>query len=379
MSENVSDVRPFRTEPVPVAVGDVESALNTLWRAAAEAVGPAPVRTTVANLVVYTPNEARDTALTEVIAALASRHPSRAIVLSVNSPGDSLDAWVEMHCQISPGERRQVCGEQISIHAPAQMVDQLPAAVLPLLLSDLPVILYWRAAPDPDNNLLHALVRRADRVILDGALGADVRAVLGNICVLLDRYPRTAICDLDWTRLTVLRELTAQLFDAPDMRPYLDTISEIEIAHDGVGGASPPPQAYLYLGWLASRLSWSVAAPAKRQESGYVTLSLRGAQGPIDVRLLPGAEMAGVPTALAAVSLHAEGTPPARFEIERDREGVCGNTRVHLGEREVLERVMTFSALDEAGALSQEFEVMGRDKAYEEAVRAAAAMVGEES
>jgi hypothetical protein len=89
--------------------------------------------------------------------------------------------------------------------------------------------------------------------------------------------------------------------------------------------------------------------------------------------------MAGVPTALAAVSLHAEGTPPARFEIERDREGVCGNTRVHLGEREVLERVMTFSALDEAGALSQEFEVMGRDKAYEEAVRAAAAMVGEES
>lgn len=370
---------PFDPERVTVSMGNIERVLTRMWRKMAEATGPQVVRTMVINLLVYTEGEISGHAFTEVAAALTARHPSRTILLIAEdaAKSETLDAWVEMHCQIAAGGGRQVCGEQISIHATGEAVEGLPAAALPLLLPDLPVVLYWRAVPDFGRPLFQPLARLADRIILDTGLAYDSDAALRALpTAVLERYPHASVGDVNWARLTAWRELTAQLFDAADMRPYLDTITALELIYGRDGGPLHLAQACLYLGWLASRLEWSVEAPIRVDGAGRVSARLRGGHGSIEVRVAPGERGDQVPNSLTGVVIRADGDPPARFEVVQAEDRVCGICRVFKGEQEALERVVAFPGMGETAALSQELDQMARDRTFEQALRAAATISG---
>ncbi|MCZ7567835.1 MAG: glucose-6-phosphate dehydrogenase assembly protein OpcA [Ardenticatenaceae bacterium] len=369
---------PFDGDRVSVSMGDIEVALAQMWREAGEATGPQVVHTRVLNLLICTEGEANAQALTEAIAALPARHPARTILLVAGDPEEpeTLDAWIEMHCQIALGGRQQLCGEQISIHATGDAVNRLPSAALPLLLPDLPVVVYWREPLDRERALLHPLARLADRIILDSGLARDSLAVVRRLPAILDRYPGASIGDIIWARLTPWRELTAQLFDAQDLRPYLDTITAVDLTYGQDGEPLHVTQACFYLGWLVSCLNWAVETAIQVEGAGRVSVQLRSQHGRIAVRLEPGERFDELPDSLVGLVIHADGEPPARFEIVRADDRVCAISRVRLGEREILERVVTLPDLSEIASLSQELDQMVRDRTFEQAVRAAATIAG---
>lgn len=379
MPDTATRGEPYDPERVDVSMGDIEGALATMWRAAAEATGPQVVRTMVVNLLTYTEGEASAYAFTETAAVLAARHPSRTILLIAgdSTRPETLDAWIEMHCQIAPGGGQQLCGEQISIFATGEAVARLPSAALPLLLPDLPVVLYWRVALDLERPLFHPLARLADRIVLDTGLADDSLDVLRRLPTdLLDRYPHASLGDVNWARLTAWRELTAQLFDAADTRPYLDRITALALTYGRAGEPLHLAQACLYLGWLASRLEWSVEVPLRLEGRGSASLRFRSHHGPVVVRLEPGEPRDEIPNSLVAVVIHADGDPPAHFEVLRAEDRICAISRVTLDGREVLERVVTLPDASETAMLSQELDQMARDRTFEQAVRAAAMIAG---
>ena len=138
---------------------------------------------------------------------------------------------------------------------------EVPSAVASLLLSDLPVYLWWRAVPPLADRVFNRLADLSDRVIIDSAAFADPHGDLASLAVLLrERTRGAAVSDLNWARLTTWRALVAAFYDVADYRPFLDRLDRmvIEYAPLAEDREAIPPRALLLGGWLASRLGWQL-------------------------------------------------------------------------------------------------------------------------
>lgn len=96
------------------------------------------------------------------------------------------------------------------------------------------------------------------------------------------------ISDLSWSRLTPWRELVAQFFDAPAQVAQLAEISSVTVSYEALAGAADNGrQALLLVGWLAARLGWAPATPARRRGS-VANIQMRRADGSaVRIKLRP--------------------------------------------------------------------------------------------
>src|SRR5207253_8727230 len=140
-------------------------------------------RASVLNLVVYAEREvhARRAALS--ISELSLRHPSRAIVLLADRGArEGVEGRIDMHCHLPSADSfQQVCYEQILLRARGDSDERLASAVIPLLVPDLPVFLWWTGNPPTDGRIFGQLLRLADRLIVDSADFARPHETLGEL------------------------------------------------------------------------------------------------------------------------------------------------------------------------------------------------------
>jgi glucose-6-phosphate dehydrogenase assembly protein OpcA len=358
-----------QTTPSHVDIRLIERELSALWQSAAdqaEAGHSAPVtRTCLVNLVVVANDRAGAALATRTIERLTGIYPNRAIVATV-MPGEqtddapALDAWVQAHCQLPAPGRPQVCGEQITIEARGKAAERIPGVVLPLLVPDVPVAI-WLPHGEP---ALHPAVRKladvANRVVVDSATFSVPEQGLAAVAALLD--VDTAVSDVAWGRLTVWRELVAQFFDAPAMRRHLVEIERVQIAVPASGETLDRSQALLLLGWLASRLGWQ---PAEQSATGFT----RQDGGKIAFEIIPVQEAEASPDHLARVALAC---PHAEFVVERTTGMDTIATRVKAEGMWPIQRTVRVEHRDDAALLAAELQLLGRDRTFENALRAAA-------
>src|SRR5438128_534845 len=106
----------------------------------------------------------------ETLALLMRDHPSRAVVVRVrDAAAPELDARVFAQCWMPFGQRRQICCEQIEISTSNPSLTDVPAVVLPLLVADLPVILWFRPSRLLTSPALIDLSRIATKTIIDSS------------------------------------------------------------------------------------------------------------------------------------------------------------------------------------------------------------------
>ena len=79
------------------------------------------------------------------VSTLASRHPSRAVVLSPTDPDGpaSFEAHIYASCQLPERGSSEICTEEILIKVGGELAQHLSSTVAPLLIHDLPVVLWW--------------------------------------------------------------------------------------------------------------------------------------------------------------------------------------------------------------------------------------------
>jgi glucose-6-phosphate dehydrogenase assembly protein OpcA len=357
-------------EPRPVEVPTIEHELTQLWKAAAEdTLGGRPVvRACVLNVVVYVSNRDAAEHINEVISQASRRHPSRSIVIVAGPDAGSarLQASISAHCQIPPEGGKQVCCEQITFHASGRALDELHGTVLPLLVPDLPVFLWWHDEPPLTGHLFQELLETCDRLVVDSADFAPERA--GPGLVHLQRLAQegdVAVSDLNWSRLTHWRELVAQFFDAPPARRYLDRLDRVEIEVTSLRGREPDLTAGLLLvGWLASRLGWALEDGGRRSPEGVLTFGLTSAAGPVAVEIRPTPPYPGE----GVRSIHLEAAGGAAFAVTRppdDQTSVAVTAEMAEGSHS---RVTRMDPPSEAALLCDELDSMGRDTVFEEAL-----------
>ena len=341
-----------------VDVAQIERQLHELWQLAAEShQDPAQRQITRAclfNFVVFCGTDAEVAHATETVSTLTSRHPCRAIVLLArpDEPHAELSASISAHCHLAGSGRKQVCCEQISIHATGESTAQLASAVLPLLESDLPTVIWWQGNFLARTTSFPRLVEVADRLIYDTATWEAPELFLGALSRVALDHPHCRFADLSWTRLEFWRKLTAECFDDPPCRALLERIRSVAIAYGCRPGARV--RALLYGGWLAAQLRWTPQNAAAK------------------IRLTGRTDKEVTETGLLSVELKAD---DATVCIRKNPGELTASAQITMSCACGLPRKRGFWPADDASLLSQELDRSAPDSVYPWALAMATALV----
>ena len=208
-----------------------------------------PAMGMVMTLVVVTSDDDCEEAIAAAAQA-AREHPSRllAVVAGSRRGMSRIDA------EVRTGEKGSA-GELAVIRLSGPVTDHAESVVLPLLLPDSPVVVWW-PGDAPDSPAEHPLGRLATRRITDAAAVARgrTRAMLTQC-----RNYAPGNTDLAWTRITPWRALLAAALDQVPGR-----VRAVELAAERTS-----PSADLLGAWLSDRLR----APLTRKRTDTVGIS----------------------------------------------------------------------------------------------------------
>jgi len=346
----------------PVAPSAVEDELGRLWRQAiGDGDGSEPaVRVRVLNLVAVAFDDGRADQVAAVVEEVAGCHPNRSLIVQVSedAPRGDVEASISASCAVA-ADGRQLCGEEVLLRGHPDDTHSMASAVASLLVPDLPTVLWWPPGL-PSDHLYEDLSELADRLILDSATLAPSAATFG-VMDALTRASRPTAADLNWARLLPCRALTAQFFDNPSYRPYLETVNRLEIEGNG-----PSTQPMLFLGWLASRLDWS---PVDARLGGAATqIVLASGLRPVEATLRVTGDGPG---RLAALGLGSDQPGRSLFEILCLTDSECGTVRAEIEGAEVEHRSVQLAPTPEGELLCHELEQVGREPVFEEALATA--------
>jgi glucose-6-phosphate dehydrogenase assembly protein OpcA len=240
-----------------VTVAQVTDALSELRRHEPRAA----VRTSVLTLVAVVHDPGAATTTIDIVRELGTRHPSRTLVLVVDDAGadeTAVNASVSVHAL--ENATNPVCFEEIVLRVRGPLCWHLDSLVEPFTLPDLPVAVWL---PDRLPALGDPLLDTADRIVVDTRVVGDQPDAFARVARLLRRLPVT---DLSWVRLQPWRSLLAGLFEGRASRPFLDHVSDVEVA----GHFGP---RHLLAGWLMATLGLT-RAHVHIQEAKHVSIRI---------------------------------------------------------------------------------------------------------
>jgi glucose-6-phosphate dehydrogenase assembly protein OpcA len=362
-------------------IDELERELARLRRAAlahAKERGRTLARASVLNLVVYADREAHALRAAASTLRLSARHPSRAIIVLGDRVREGVDVTVQLHCHVprNDDDVAGVCYEQILARVRGDADDRVASVVIPLLVPDLAVFLWWTGTPPADTRRFDDLVEIADRLIVDSSDFARPEETLPRIAMLAEgqRKRRFGVTDLNWTRLTAWRELIAGFFDVEAWRPALDNVVGVRIGFgvDVDGRDIHPSQALLLVGWLASRLKWRVVDRLAPHEAGGLLFRMGRADGArIDVRVRPRFERGIEPGDLSGFRLQSRvGASLYEFVLKRAPDAHHATATVVVDGETRSVRVVPLPSPGIEELLREELSIVGSDRVFEDALRA---------
>lgn len=307
------------TAPRPAAhsVPEIEGQLGKLWARAASArveaakAGAAAAlaaaretsdagghhvaaRTSVLNLVVVAGEADAAERCAATISGTAGRHASRSLILSAVDPEGppGLEASIEGLQLTTADGRAETGAETIRVAAHGETGHHLASIIVPLLVHDLPVALWWPGDPPFGSHRAGRLLPIADRLIVDGSgWSGDGLDLLAKLAIVAEEL-RLVVVDWALLRQARWREALASVYDLPDLRPHLGAVRRIDVEYatpdlgDPAGRTNVVRPLY-HVAWLASRLGMTVVAPLCREENGRRVATLRQRDHAVDVVLRP--------------------------------------------------------------------------------------------
>ena len=325
---------------------EIEHQLKEIWQGFSQHQSDhAVTRAQVMNLLVFAPGE-KEQEVTQALSDVANESPGRMIVL-LHGSDPTMSAWVNALCHRSSGGRKQVCCEQIMIRGGEQIPLQWSSAALPLFVPDLPRFLWWYDNLNENSELLNILCESVDRLIIDSSQtdGIAIRTLMK------EKRDVLAISDLNWAGLTPWRTAIAGLYDHPQCRLCMESLSLIEIECE-----TPFKecwQAQLLISWIGSALQWKwEELPNLINSKQAGTKVMIHASSGSEEKLLRVRLVSGRSEFVISQELQC---PYLRCEILV--EGInLGSQVIHLPQR-------SLSAL-----LSRELSILSRDQVYEKTI-----------
>jgi glucose-6-phosphate dehydrogenase assembly protein OpcA len=189
-------------------------------------------------LVVFFENAAIGDLARDRIRTLATKHPSRVIVLDgVCDPAShrvESDDWIELGVKNTSAET-------------------LRSAIAALRLPEAPLVLLWIAPGISGDSRFALLSEHVQTVVYNSSLLDGGHEALCELVDYVEHHPRLPLADIAYLRLAPWQESVAIFFDGKDVEELFD-LRRVEIA------CGSEPEGFYLLGWLASRLQWKPCA-----------------------------------------------------------------------------------------------------------------------
>ena len=333
-------------------------------------------RSSVLNLVVIAGDRATADRCARTISGTAGSHPSRSLIISEVDPDapSGLDASIETVALHAAGHRTETGAEMIQVAARGEAGRHLASIIVPLLVHDLPVAIWWPGQPALASHRSDRLLPIADRLIVDGSEwegnGLDLLVKLAQIADSRRPGGRSAahralvVVDFALVRQSRWREALASVYDLPDLRPHLGTVRSIDVTYAACEPGDPEARTNVvrplyHVGWLASRLGMTVVEPLRRGPSGERKATLRQRDHEVSVSLRPAmSELGAGSTVRVELSSRLRGAEMTGLLTAGDCtvEVVvtdCGRERVR--------RTYNAPRLDEIGLLTRAVQEGGTD------------------
>jgi len=206
---------------------------------------PNEARTNLFNLVVYTENH-DDSRLLEALNYLHGKRPARVIVVKRNAGGETRTD-VNARC-VTDVNDKVLCIQEIVISSGEDHAGESPEFWTPMVIRDIPVFVWW-LSPLKDAPVPELFDGIADRCFIDSRNTPDPHSFYSEYAKRFSTF-NTPVSDFSWVRLGPLLKLTANFFNAPDMREKLHDLISVQF----VGGHRS--EVELYFHWLKTRLEW---------------------------------------------------------------------------------------------------------------------------
>jgi glucose-6-phosphate dehydrogenase assembly protein OpcA len=225
-----------------------------------------PAMGMVLTLIVVVDDDLEGEAMAAARAA-SKEHPARVLGVIL---GDARGA-PQVHAQVGIGQGWT--GETAVIRLRGEVVKHPDSVVLPLLLPDSPVAIWWasNAPMDPAADPLGALAQR--RITDAAAVTRGKQRAMRTLCTAY----APGNTDLAWTRLTPWRALLASALDQ----------YELPVTSASVTAERISPSADLIVTWLADRLKVRVERKISAGP-GITEIVMNTKDGPIRVSRLDG-------------------------------------------------------------------------------------------
>lgn len=304
----------------------------------------AEARASVLNLIAVVGSEVQLREVSRVLDGLSVTNPSRTLILLAqhDRAEEKLEAEVSAQTRTESGHR--VTTERVLLHAHGEVAAHLASLVTPLLVPDLPVMLWWPGRPDFDNPLFDDLCHLADRLVVDtdeGFAPPDLQRLLE---IARQEQARASIGDFNWARLIPWRHVAVQFFDMPGMLARLAQIQGATVYHGRDGSTT---QARLLAGWIQGRMATV------------------GIDVPVDLRPDDAYEHG-----VCQFLIYCGGDEPARFSITQQRGGRL-SAEIRIGDQEFVDRTVRLTRRSAEELLAIELTLPGHDVLFEEALAAA--------
>jgi glucose-6-phosphate dehydrogenase assembly protein OpcA len=336
----------------------IEAALRELLKARhAENTGWVPAR--VLNMIAFVDREYSGE-IANRLRGVGRYHASRTIVLSYDPLQERLDAHASVASEgdPTPGELA-LLRETVVVDIGEHHLDDLPTIVDPLVVSDMPTLLW---SPHGHADAVDALLGLAQAVLLDSI---DEPVWRDAVARAQELSQRAYVVDLAWLRSIPWRERVASTFDPPRMRPQLRCITSLQVRHHPESTVA----AVLFASWLAARLGWQ-ASPLTQRE-GVLAGSAQAEDH--EVSLLIEQDPEQTVRGLAGLTL----TTSAGLRLSLDR--APGGLRAHRREQAAgpeQEWTILGASRGEGGVLGEGIRAaLLRDPTYAQALHAAQAML----
>ena len=281
-----------------------------------------------------------------------------------------MDAHIYAECKLSERTDAEMCTEQILVKTGGELSQHLSRVVTPLLIHDLPVVMWWPDDPPFGSRQFSEIIGTSDRLLVDsGTFHEDGGARLAGLATVVS--DGVAVSDIGWLRLTLWRELLAGLFDHPLLMREIDHIRHVRIDVSRPTSTLRLSKAVYYCGWLASRLGWEVKEPLSRRDDDddLLTGSFRDRKRrEVKVELRPvratldGSQRA--PGSLVRVDVEAE-RPRSTIRARITRQADHLLATADWNGAQVTRRAGQLEPFDETPFIAEALERPGMDRIFE--------------
>ena len=335
------------------------------------------MRTSVLTLVVIAPRWETSERALAAINALHRRHRARWLVTPSDIDGPAtMDAHIYAECKLNNRSGAEMCTEEILIKAGGELAQHLSRVVTPLLIHDLPVVLWWPDDPPFGTKQFNEVIGTADRLLVDsGGFQEDgAKRLAGMATGDLERG-----FGIGWLRRNLWREFSPACSTIRCSSLELDHIRAVRIDVARPTSTLRISKAAFYLGWLASRLGRGRATAGRRRcRGGLLPWRVPPRMREITVELRPGPDDArwrATRGRLARPRRH-RGHPAAatvRARITRQADHLLATA--DWNGAQVSRRAGQLEPFDETPFIAEALDSPGLDKYFEQALVRAVRLV----